>query len=98
MISYEILITRHADKDEQLIYDYITDTFGEVYAIRFRQKLIGLFKTLTKYPFMGRVARNDPSLRVVLLSKQNKVVYKIKETDVIILRILNSRTHLASKF
>lgn len=67
MISYEILITRHADKDEQLIYDYITDTFGEVYAIRFRQKLIGLFKTLAKYPFIGRVAKNDPSLRVVLL-------------------------------
>jgi plasmid stabilization system protein ParE len=98
MICYEILITRHADKDEQLIYDYITDTFGEVYAIRFRQKLTALFKTLTKYPFIGRIAKKDPSLRVVLLSKQNKIIYKIKETDVVIIRILNARTHLASKF
>lgn len=56
MISYSILITSKADKDEQLIYEYITKTFGEVYAVKFRQKLIDLFKTLAKYPFIGRVA------------------------------------------
>ncbi|MEI9909019.1 MAG: hypothetical protein WDO71_04740 [Bacteroidota bacterium] len=32
MIIYSIFITSKADKDEQLIYEYITKTFGEIYA------------------------------------------------------------------
>jgi plasmid stabilization system protein ParE len=97
MISYSIVVTRKADKGEQLIYEYITKTFGEIYAVKFRQKLIGLFKTLSKYPFLGRVAKKDPSLRVVLFSKQNKIVYKVTETELVI-RILNTKTQKASGY
>ena len=98
MISYNIVVTYKADKDEQLIYEYVTKTFGEIHAIKFRQKLIGLFKTLVKYPFLGRVAKNEASLRVVLFSKQNKIVYKVTEKEVIILRILNTKTKKASGY
>jgi plasmid stabilization system protein ParE len=98
MISYTLLVTRKADKDEQLIYEYIAKAFGEVYALKFRQKLIGLFTTLIKYPFLGRVAKNDNSLRVVLFSKQNKIVYKVTEKEIVIIRILNTRTHTASNY
>lgn len=98
MITYSILVTDKADKDEQLIYGYITKTFGEIYAVKFRQKLIALFKTLAKYPFIGRVAKNDPSLRVVLFSKQNKIVYKVTEKEVVIIRLLNTKTQKASGY
>lgn len=98
MISYLILVTKKADADEQLIYDYITKTFGEIYALKFRQKIIGLFKVLDRYPFIGRVAKNDNSLRVVLFSKQNKIIYKVTEKEIVIIRILNTKTHTASRY
>lgn len=38
MSSYRIRITKRADRDEQLIYEYITEKFGEIYAQSFRKK------------------------------------------------------------
>ena len=44
MITYKVILTSKADKDEAGIYKYIADEFGEIYADNFRTKLIQLFK------------------------------------------------------
>lgn len=36
--------------------------------------------------------------RVLMMGKQNKIVYKITETEVIVVRILNTRTTLQVNF
>ncbi|MEO6455389.1 MAG: type II toxin-antitoxin system RelE/ParE family toxin [Ginsengibacter sp.] len=59
MPALSIVLAREADKDEIHIYQYITETFGEVYANKFRGKLIDLFHTLANQPFIGRPAKND---------------------------------------
>ena len=69
---YKIRITKRADKDEQFIYEYITEQFGEIYAQSFRDKMIATFEKLAKYPLIGRVAKKDKSLRVLIPNKQNK--------------------------
>lgn len=98
MIVYKIQITLRADNDEQRIYKYISEKFGEVYAEKFRNKLVGLFKLLSRYPFIGRVAKNDPSLRVIIFNKQNKIVYKVKNEEIVILRLLNTKMNLSSRY
>jgi plasmid stabilization system protein ParE len=98
VIAYNIVFTKSADKDEASIYKYIAETFGEIYAERFREKLLNAILLLSRHPFVGRPARNNPSLRVLLLNKQNKLVYTIAENDLIILRLLNTRTNYPSDF
>ncbi len=98
MITYKITFTKKADKDEDAIYKYILNKFGETYGDKFRQKLIVILKTLSKQPYLGRTAKNDATLRVYIFSKQNKMVYKVTETEIIIVRILNTKTNFASKF
>jgi plasmid stabilization system protein ParE len=98
MRDYKISFTKRADKDEIKIYDYITEKFGEIYADNFRQKLIAFLQLLSKEPHLGRPAKKDGSLRVYIFNKQNKVVYKIKEQDITIIRILHTKTNLASRF
>jgi toxin ParE1/3/4 len=98
MIAYKVIVTKKADKDEEKIYNYISKEFGQIYADKFRDKLIELFKLLSKQPLLGRPAKNNAMLRVYIFSKQNKLVYKVTETEIIILRLLNNRTNFASKF
>ncbi|MGI8952346.1 MAG: type II toxin-antitoxin system RelE/ParE family toxin [Chitinophagaceae bacterium] len=98
MITYKIIITAKADEDERSTYNYIAGNFGEIYAQQFRTKTLEVFEKLCKYPFIGRVAKNSNRLRVLIFNKQNKIIYKVTETDVIIVRILNTKTNLSSKY
>lgn len=98
MIRYTLSFTNKADKDEKGIYKYITDKFGEIYAQRFRRNLIEFFHLLIKQPFIGRPAKNDETLRVFIFSKQNKIVYKIEDNNITIIRILSIKTNLSSKY
>jgi toxin ParE1/3/4 len=98
MINYSLTFTGKADKDEADIYKYITEKFGEIYADKFRATFIQFCHLLAKQPFIGRPAKDDTSLRVFIFSKQNKVVYKVEDNSIIIIRVLNTRTNLSSKF
>ncbi len=98
MIFYEVRVTQKADLDEQSVYKYISEKFGEIYAEKFRAKLIKTFQTLAKYPFIGRVAKNDKSLRVLIINKRNKLVYKIIESEIVIVRLMDMRTKSSGKY
>jgi plasmid stabilization system protein ParE len=96
--ALSIIITRKADADELAIYQFISETFGSFYADRFRKKLIALFRLMSKQPFIGRPAKQDNLVRVLMMSKQNKIVYKLTESEIIILRILNSKAKVSGDF
>lgn len=98
MIGLRITLTKKANKDEATIYKFILEKFGESYADRFREKLLDIFYLLSKQPFIGRPAKNKATLRVYIFSKQNKIVYKVNEDSLSIIRILNTKTNLAGKF
>jgi plasmid stabilization system protein ParE len=98
MSSHTLDFTRKADRDELGIYNYISEEFGEIYAKKFRTNLIEFCKLLIKQPFIGRPAKNDSTLRVFVFSKQNKIVYKVESNRIIIIRILNIKTNLSSKY
>ena len=98
MLVLTVIITQKADKDEIAIYEYISVEFGEVYAKKFRKKLIDLFNILSTQPFIGRPAKNDSSIRVIIIGKQNKIVYRVADEIIIIIRILNTKTNLSQNF
>ncbi len=66
MINYKVTVTAKADRDEDDIYKYIRKEFGEIYADKFRQKLIQFFNLLLKQPLIGRPAKNKPTFRVYI--------------------------------
>lgn len=96
--SLSIIITKRADADETAIYNYISEIFGSIYADRFRKRLIDILNLLARQPFIGRPAKQNASIRVMMMSKQNKIIYKITEKEIVVLRILNTRTKLSGEF
>lgn len=85
-LPLKTLITDKADRDEENIYQFFSERFGEQYADKFREKIIQLFKALSLHPFAGRPAKNNKSIRVFVISRQNKLAYKLTETEIIFLR------------
>ena len=98
MKDYKITFTKRADKDELKIYGYITKKFGEIYADNFSRRLVIFLQFPGKQPYIGRPAKQENSLRVYIFNKQNKIVYKIKEQNITIIRILHTKTDLAFRF
>lgn len=98
MISYSIILTNKADEDEASIFQYISNEFGIIYAEKFREKLMRFFHLLSKQPFIGRSAKNYPTLRVYIFNQQNKIVYKIENDTIIIIRLLHIKSRLSSKY
>ena len=70
MITYKVFITKKADTDETVIYNYISNEFGKTYADNFRRKVVQILSVLAKHPFLGRPAKNNPSLRVELVASK----------------------------
>jgi plasmid stabilization system protein ParE len=95
---YKVIVTSKADSDEAAIYQYISEEFGEIYAEKFRGKLIEFFKLLSKHPFIGRPAKNDSTIKVYVFNRQNKIIYKVIEDSIVIIRILDTKTRYSSKF
>jgi plasmid stabilization system protein ParE len=96
--SLSIIITSKADADETAIYNYISETFGSIYADNFRKRLIEVLKLMSRQAFIGRPAKGNALVRVLMMSRQNKIVYKITETEIVVLRILSTRTKLSGEF
>jgi plasmid stabilization system protein ParE len=96
--SLGIVVTHKANADETAIYKYISEKFGIIYADKFRKKLVELLRLISSQPFIGRPAKNDSSIRVFLMSRQNKIVYRLTETEIVILRIINTKTKSSGNF
>jgi uncharacterized protein YpmB len=60
--------------------------------------MIATFEKLAKYLLIERVAKKDKSLRVLIPNNKNKIIYKVTEEEIIIVRILNMRTKRSSDY
>lgn len=98
MKIYKIVLTRLADKDEGKIYTYIANEFGMIYADEFRKKLLDFLYVLAKYPFIGRPAKNKEFLRVFIFRKKNKIIYRVDDDTISIIRILNQKQKISGSY
>lgn len=68
----------------RLLFINILKRNSEIYADRFRDKLISVFRLFATQPFLGRPAKNIAALRVYLLTKQNKIIYKVHDEEIVL--------------
>lgn len=70
----KVFLTRRAERNYQLIKEYITKEFGGKTAATFGQKADETFKLLEDFPKMGPVESND--IRGFQLSRQTRILYR----------------------
>ena len=85
----QVFVTQRAEKTFDSIVDYIKQEWGEKTAKEFIQKVDEIFKLLKNYPLMGQVENND--IRGFQLSRQTRILYRIRDNKIIILSIFDVR-------
>jgi plasmid stabilization system protein ParE len=85
----QVYVTPRAERNFDSIVAYIKQKWGEKTAKEFIQKADEIFKLLKDYPLMGQVENND--IRGLQLSRQTRILYRIKDSKIIILSFFDVR-------
>jgi plasmid stabilization system protein ParE len=92
----QVFVTSRAEKNFDSIVDYIKQKWGEKTAKEFIQKVDEIFKLLKNYPLMGQVENND--IRGFQLTRQTRILYRIRDNKIIILSFFDGRQDPKKKF
>lgn len=85
----KVFLTRRAERNYNSILEYINQEWGSKTAQTFSNKADTTFKLLEAFPQMGHPEIND--IRGFLLTKQTKILYRIKDQRIIILSFFDVR-------
>ena len=91
-----VFVTPRAERNFELIVEYINDKWGESTARQFVQKTDEIFKLLKNYPSIGQIEKGD--IRGLRLSPQTRILYRIREEKIIILSFFDVRQDPKKKF
>jgi len=73
------------------VLDYLLSNWSEKVALSFidlAEKKINLIST---HPFIGIASEKDPTIRSILLTKQNRLYYQVSENKIELLNIFDTR-------
>lgn len=91
----EVYVTPRAEKNFDQIVDYLTTKWGETTAKQFIKKTDSVIKLLKDYPSMGPV--ESGVIRGFQLSKQTRILYRVKKKQLIILAFFDVRQNPEKK-
>ena len=84
-----VFLTRRAERNYNSIKEYIAKEFGDKTAEIFTKKADETFKLLEDFPQMGPVEKKD--IRGFQLSRQTRILYRMREQKIIILSLFDVR-------
>ncbi|HDU8496909.1 TPA: type II toxin-antitoxin system RelE/ParE family toxin [Morganella morganii] len=90
-------LTERAVNDFAGIYDYTLLNFGETQADRYTDAFEAFFETLAGIPDMGRDSQLLPEILRIEFQRHT-IFYTIRETDILIVRILHQQMNHARHF
>lgn len=90
-----IRLTRRAATNFLEIKNYIRKKFGEPTADQFAEKVDDLFSLLKIYPNLGQIENNN--IRGFQLTRQTRVLYRVKNESIIILALFDVRQDPSKK-
>lgn len=92
----QVFVSPKAEKNFDLIVDYLNHKWGEQTAKQFVQKTDDIFTILKNYPLLGSIEKG--TIRGLQLSRQTKLLYRIVNEKIIILSFFDVRQNPEKKF
>lgn len=93
-----ISFTKRAQNNYNSIKIYLSKEWGEKPAKAFEQKTIDFIDLLKEFTEMGSVEFPEKQIRGFQLTKQTRVLYRIKNQKIIILAFFDVRQNSKKKF
>ena len=92
-MAYQIIYKkRFSNKLIKLLY-YLENNWNENTAADFLIKLDERIEILRKHPFIGKASVKKPEVRAILISKHNRIYYKISKNNIVIINMYDTRSN-----
>jgi len=85
----EVYVTPKAELDFNSIIEYLEQKWGEKIVKEFIYKVDEILKLVKSFPSIGEVETND--IRGLKLTRQTRILYRIREEKIIVLSFFDTR-------
>lgn len=96
-MAYKIKWTTPAIEDYNSVVDYLLVHCNVGNASAFMEILYQKLNTLSHQPFIGIETENTDGVRSILITKHNRLFYRVKFNTIEILSIFDTRQHPSKK-
>lgn len=90
-MAYQIIVKKRFTKRVQKVLDYLEKEWSHKVAAEFLLKIDRRIDLLTKQPKVGVLSAKVKDIRGLLITRHNRLYYKIKGNKVIILNMYDTR-------
>ena len=92
-MEYKVTISKRAEKYLDRVFDYLKQEWSEKVRNDFKMKLQKQVDLLRYNPYMFPVSQVKKGVRKCLITKHNAMYYKIKDNEVEIITIHDTRSN-----
>jgi plasmid stabilization system protein ParE len=92
-MAYKVIYKKRFSNKLVKLLQYIEGEWGQKVAKEFLDKLDKRIATLKEQPFIGKPSERKPEVRTILITKHNKLYYKLTNTAIIILNMYDTRSN-----
>ena len=90
-MALQIIWTINALEDYEKVVNYLLQEWSLKIVEAFVQTVDKRTEKLTSLPYLGRASANEPSIRSIILTKHNKLYYRISKDAIEILNVFDTR-------
>lgn len=90
-MAYKISWTNIAFEDYQQVVDYLISGWSLTVAGNFEHIVQKKLTNLSRQPFIGIASQKNPLVRSILITKHNRLYYRIKDETIELLNIFDTR-------
>ena len=94
-MAYEIIVKKRFTNKIQKVLTYLEKKWSHKVAADFLLKIDQRFDLLTKQPYVGASSKKVNDIRGLLITRHNRMYYKIKDNKVIVLNMYDTRMNPA---
>ena len=87
-MAYKIIASKLFQQRVIALNNYLQKEWGLTVAFRFHETLIKVILTLADQPGIGSVSKKKKDVRKILITKHNRLYYRVKDNDSIFLLTL----------
>jgi len=90
-MTRQILWTPEANVKFQSIYDYLKEIWSHKIAEQFYENTLATIELISNFPGIGNSINEKGDIHTFVLSKHNKIFYRVTEDNIIVLTLFDNR-------
>ncbi|MFP5040917.1 type II toxin-antitoxin system RelE/ParE family toxin [Parasediminibacterium sp. JCM 36343] len=90
-MAYEVIYKKQFLKSFEAVFQYLEKEWGEVVAANFLKTIYSKIDILKLQPYLGVASPKIVNVRGILITKHNRLYYKVSKNRLVLLNMYDSR-------